>query len=387
MVNIGRLCQPLSLWGMGLIAAVIVLVACGGNGSEISIARAVTDASPPDQVPEHPGGAFGFTHFVFEQVGDQVVTSLVEGPRGPQVRVPISLPGLKQALVSADPIPEDLEMNRAELARLVDQLESVRVATEKYQDKNIALADGYIQVGGVVPNMGAHFIHPGRVNDGVLNLDEPEIVLYYRDETGKWRLSGTAFILPRALEHSTATKTVGDDHPQGFAGPLDNWHVHYLLCTFPNGGFETLSQEGCEDRGGLFVQSFGWMIHAWVHDDNPLGVFSMWNPNIPPLALGSSGIRHTREADSQTIEGEVRVTIDNFGHSTLEVQAGDAVTWLNADGVPHTVTAGTGGVNTGLFNSSGFGPGQTFTYRFEEAGSFAYTCTIHPQMHGLIIVK
>ena len=126
MVNIGRLCQPLSLWGMGLIAAVIVLVACGGNGSEISIARAVTDASPPDQVPEHPGGAFGFTHFVFEQVGDQVVTSLVEGPRGTAGAGPqFHCPGLKQALDSADPIPEDLEMNRAELARLVDQLESV----------------------------------------------------------------------------------------------------------------------------------------------------------------------------------------------------------------------------------------------------------------------
>ena len=372
---------------MGLIASAIVLAACGGNGSDINIARAVTDASPPDRVPQRPGGAFGFTHFVFEQVGDQVVTSLVEGPRGPQVRVPISLPGLKEALGSTDPIPEDLQMNRAELALLVDQLESVRVATEKYRDKNIALADGYVQIGGVVPNMGAHFIHPGRVNDGVLNLDEPEIVLYYPDETGKWRLSGTAFVLPRASELSLATKAAGDDHPEGFAGSLDNWHIHYQLCTFPNGQFQTLSEEACEEEQGLFVQSFGWMIHAWVHDDNPLGVFSIWNPNVPPLALGSSGIRLTREADRQTIEGEVSVTIENFGHSTLEIQAGEAVTWINADGVPHTVTSDTGGVDTGLFDSSGFGPGQTFTYRFEKAGRFAYTCTIHPQMNGLIIVK
>ena len=386
-MNIGRGRQPFSHWGIGFIASVIVLAACGGNSSDIIVARAVTDASPPDQVPERPGGAFGFTHFVFEQVDDQVVTSLVEGPRGPQVRVPVSLPGLKQALGSAEPIPEDLQMNRAELAQLVDQLESVRAATEKYRDKNIALADGYVQVGGFVPNMGAHFIHPGRLNDGVLNLNEPEIVLYHRDETGEWRLSGTAFVLPRTAEPSAATEAVGDDHPEGFAGPLDNWHVHYQLCTFQDGQFQTLSEKACEDGGGLFLQSFGWMIHAWVHDDNPLGVFSMWNSNILPLAFGSSGIRLTREMEPQTIVGEVGVTVENFSHSTREIKAGEAVTWLNADGVPHTVTSGTGGVDTGLFDSSNFGPGQTFTYRFEEPGRFAYTCTIHPQMNGLIIVK
>ena len=386
-MNIGKRWPLLSRWGMGLIVSVMVLVACGGSDSEISISRAVTDASPPDRVPERPGGAFGFTHFVFEQVGDEVVTSLVEGPRGPQVRVPISLPSLKLALSSGDPIPDELQMNRAELALLVEQLESVRVATEKYQDYNIALADGYVQVGGVVPNMGAHFIHPGRVIDGVLNLNEPEIVLYHRDDSDKWRLSGTAFVLPRSTETFSATTAVGDDHPEGFAGPLDNWHVHYQLCTFPDGQFQTLSEEVCEDGGGLFIHSYGWMIHAWVHDDNPLGVFSVWNSNVPPLALGSSNIRFTREPDSETIEGEVSLTIDNFSHSTLEVQAGEAVTWLNADGVPHTVTSGTGGVDAGLFDSSDFGPGQTFTYRFEEAGHFAYTCTIHPQMNGLIIVK
>ena len=371
---------------MGLIASVMVLVACGGNGPEVNIARAVTDASTPDQAPQRPGGAFGFTHFVFEQVGDQVITSLVEGPRGPQVRVPISLPGLKQALASTGPIPEDLQMNRAELAQLVDQLESVRAATEKYRDINVALADGYLQLGGVVPNMGAHFIHPGRLNDGVLNFDEPEMVLYYRDETGEWRLSGTAFVLPRTIEAHSATKAVGDEHPEGFVGPLDNWHVHYQLCTFLNGQFETLSEETCKGRGGLFVHSFGWMIHAWVYDDNPLGVFSVWNPNVPPLALGASGIRLTREEDSEAVEGEVNVTIENFGHPTMEIQAGETVTWLNADGVPHTVTSDTGGASTAVFDSSGFGPGQTFTYRFQEAGRFAYTCTIHPQMSGLIIV-
>ena len=372
---------------VGLCTLGFLIAACSGSGPKDNISVALTDAAPPDQMPEQSGGSFGFSHFVFEQLDGQVVTSLVEGPRGPQVRVSVSFPGLVQIIKSGDPIPDELQMNRPELARLVEQLDSVRTATEKYRDVNAALADGYVQVGGVVPNMGAHFIHEERVNDGVLNVEEPEFVLYDRDQAGQWRLVGTAFVLPREVDPLSAVETAGDDHPEGFEGPLDNWHVHYQLCTLPNGGFRTLSQEACEGRSGIFTVSFGWMIHAWVHDDNPLGVFSVWNPNVPPLALGSRGIRLTRNADRRSIEGTFSLAIENFAHSTIEIKTGEAVSWINADGVSHTVTSSSSGVPDALFDSSLIGPGQTFTRRFDEAGTFAFTCTIHPQMNGTIIVR
>ena len=372
---------------VGLCGLGFLIAACGGVGPQDDISVASTDAAPPDRMPEQPGGSFGFSHFVFEQVDDRVVTSLVEGPRGPQVRVPISFPGLVQLLKSGAPIPDELQMNRLGLARLVEQLDSVRTATQKYRDVNAALADGYVQVGGVVPNMGAHFIHEERVKDGVLNVEEPEIVLYDRDQGGQWRLVGTAFVLPREADPLSVVEATGDDHPGRFEGPLDNWHVHYQLCTLPNGGFRTLSQEACEGRNGIFTPSFGWMIHAWVHDDNPLGVFSVWNPNVPPLALGSRGIRLTRNADRRSIEGTFSLTVQNFAHSTIEIKTGESVSWINADGVPHTVTSGSNGVPEALFDSSQIGPGQVFTRRFDEAGTVAFTCTIHPQMNGTIIVK
>ena len=316
-----------------------------------------------------------------------MVTSLVEGPRGPQVRVPVSLPGMKQILESGGPVPDDLQMNRSALVRLVEQLDSLRAATKKYRDIDVALADGYVQAGGMVPNMGTHFIHEGRVTDGVLNVEEPEFVLYNRDEEGQWRLVGTAFVLPRESDPGSSANAVGDDHPEGFEGPLDNWHVHYQLCTLPNRGFRTLSQKACEDRDGTFTPTFGWMIHAWVHDDNPLGVFSMWNPNVPPRSLGTTGVRLTRNADLRSNEDTISLPILNFVHSTIEIDVGESVTWIDTDGVPHTVTSGQGGVADGLFDSAQFGPGQTFTRRFDETGTFAFTCTIHPQVNGVVIVK
>ena len=230
-----------------------------------------SDAAPPREMPEHPGGAYGFTHFVFQKMGDKVLTTLVEGPRGAQVRVPYSLPALQVVLSSNAPIPADLQMSRDELKRLVQQLETLRAATDRYRDVKAAVADGYVKVTDEVPNMGAHYQHQGHIDDGMFNLEEPEGLLYVKDPAGKWQLRGTFFLLPR--------EAVGDMHPETFTGPLDNWHMHYGLCV-P----EVALLDGCEMSGGIPVQSSPWMVHAWVRDDNPLGVFHMWNPNIPPFA-------------------------------------------------------------------------------------------------------
>jgi hypothetical protein len=351
--------------------------------STVLASPVLTDAAPPREVPDLPGGASGFTHFVFERVGDDVITSLVEGPRGPQVRVPLSLPDLRDLLASEDPIPAELQMTRGEVETLVAELEEIRVATERYRDISVALGDGYVQTTNVVPNMGAHFNHSGRIRDGRLVLSEPEILMYDRDPDGAWRLIGVSFVLPYQL--------AGDTHPQGFTGPLDNWHMHYALCTgtgapsraeLDDEGFirsGTASAEGCRESGGTFVAKYGWMIHAWVHDDNPLGVFSMWNPSVPPL-VEPTEIRPLRERIGGA-DGPV-VTIENFALGAITVQAGESVTWLNSDGVPHTVTA----ADTS-FGSQLIGPGQTYALEFDTPGTFQLFCTIHPSMNGTVIVE
>ena len=372
---------------MTLSTGLLVFVACGGDAASESVPTAmVAPAQEPTATPTLT------PRLEPSATSDEAAASmvpralLVEGPRGPQVRIPYSFPALQELLASGDPVPEELQMSREHLELLVEQLDTIRSATERYRDMNVALADGYEQVGDVAPNMGAHFVHEGRVDDGVFSVEEPEIILYDRDEAGDWRLRGTSFVFPREI--------VGDEHPEGFAGPLDNWHVHYELCTIPEQGFRTLPKDECEEAGGSFTPSYGWMIHAWVHDDNPLGVFSMWNPNIPPLVPKES-IRGFREAASipfgqgpaEGHESRSRVvTIENFEHSTVEIEVGEAITWVNADGVPHTVTAGLSGVGDGRFDSDLLGPGQAFTQHFDQEGSFPFTCLLHPQMNGTVVV-
>jgi plastocyanin len=77
------------------------------------------------------------------------------------------------------------------------------------------------------------------------------------------------------------------------------------------------------------------------------------------------------------------VTIDNFAFApaTLTVKAGSTVTWTNRDDEPHTVAA-----SDGSFHSPGMGTGATFSHTFSTPGTFDYVCSIHPTMHGSVVV-
>jgi plastocyanin len=78
------------------------------------------------------------------------------------------------------------------------------------------------------------------------------------------------------------------------------------------------------------------------------------------------------------------VTIDGsrFEPETLSVMAGDTVVWVNNDIVAHTATSKPGAFDSGLI-----APGKSWKYRPRRAGDFAYTCTYHPTMNGMLRVK
>ena len=98
-------------------------------------------------------------------------------------------------------------------------------------------------------------------------------------------------------------------------------------------------------------------------------------PGAPPGAASST-------ASPAAVAGD-QVTIDNFAFApaTLTVKVGSTVTWTNKDEEPHTVAA-----SDGSFHSPGMGTGATFTHTFGTAGTFDYVCSIHPMMHGTVVV-
>ncbi len=71
-----------------------------------------------------------------------------------------------------------------------------------------------------------------------------------------------------------------------------------------------------------------------------------------------------------------------FTPTTLPVKAGSTVTWLNQDEEPHTVHS-----DTGLFQSQALDTNDRFSFKFDQVGTYHFTCSIHPRMVGTIVVS
>jgi plastocyanin len=78
------------------------------------------------------------------------------------------------------------------------------------------------------------------------------------------------------------------------------------------------------------------------------------------------------------------VSIDalQFSPPELTVAAGDTITWVNRDIVPHTATAASGNVDTGNIEA-----GARVSVIAGPAGTLSIACRYHPTMRSTIIVK
>ena len=118
-------------------------------------------------------------------------------------------------------------------------------------------------------------------------------------------------------------------------------------------------------------------------------------------AAGSRAAGSAGDVASPPADG-VNVDVENIAFKPDEVRVlrTTAVTWTNLDaGVLHTVTSGTGGTNPvpgvsegepnqpdGTFNGE-LPEDGSFSYTFNELGTFPYYCEIHPSMRGTVIVE
>lgn len=74
----------------------------------------------------------------------------------------------------------------------------------------------------------------------------------------------------------------------------------------------------------------------------------------------------------------------SFAPQTLTIPVGTTVTWTNQDSMPHTVTSPG---KKKVLDSGELAQGGSYTYTFNEAGTYSYFCTVHPGMKGKVIVK
>jgi plastocyanin len=102
-------------------------------------------------------------------------------------------------------------------------------------------------------------------------------------------------------------------------------------------------------------------------------------PALPALpAFAGGGGCH---GDATSGQGDVvEIAKGCFDPTTLQVEPGDTVTFVNLDPYPHNVSA------VGWGHLDDLNEGDSFQATFDEAGVYPFACQYHPGMTGAIVV-
>lgn len=108
---------------------------------------------------------------------------------------------------------------------------------------------------------------------------------------------------------------------------------------------------------------------------------------LPALVLSTEGQAAVARPAGAAAASSRRVHIVaikdmKYQPPTLTVEVGDTVEWKNKDIVSHTVTS-----VTKAFDSGTIKRGHSWKLVVKKRGTFDYTCTLHPNMKGVLIVR
>ena len=110
--------------------------------------------------------------------------------------------------------------------------------------------------------------------------------------------------------------------------------------------------------------------------------------SLPKPACGDGTAGATNAGtDNINAPSEVIVRIFDFGFdkSDMTVPVGTTIMWVNTGAVQHTTVSLVDGER--YWDSGIMEPGATFSFTFNEPGTWAYVCGLHPDMTGTVTVE
>ena len=96
-----------------------------------------------------------------------------------------------------------------------------------------------------------------------------------------------------------------------------------------------------------------------------------------PTVTATPTLQKTPSVSDNTI----RIKNFAFDPASITVKVGSTVRWVNQDSVPHRILFADGA------DSNVLAATQSYSRKFDQAGTYDYACTIHPTMQGTVIVE
>jgi plastocyanin len=78
----------------------------------------------------------------------------------------------------------------------------------------------------------------------------------------------------------------------------------------------------------------------------------------------------------------IDITQFAFAPAEITVEPGTTVTWVNHDQVPHAVASADKAIASKALDTD-----DRFAHTFDRSGDYAYYCTLHPFMTGVVHVR
>lgn len=128
-----------------------------------------------------------------------------------------------------------------------------------------------------------------------------------------------------------------------------------------------------------------------------IGIVTVFVIMIIGLVTFDSSMEKTSEEPEIVVIGDVIMPIKAsrpgcevsdrcYIPSIITIDSGNQVTWINEDSAFHSVTSGFYDEPFDLFDSGHLDPYESFTFNFNEKGTYDYFCTLHPWMQGQVVV-
>lgn len=87
-----------------------------------------------------------------------------------------------------------------------------------------------------------------------------------------------------------------------------------------------------------------------------------------------------RENDSYEQMNTITIKDFMFSPRAISIRSGMTIIWSNEDGTTHNI-------RSNLFSSPDLPKGASYSFKFDNPGTYDYYCGIDPMMDGMIIVR